>query len=104
MGRLVVAVQPPRSHSLVFFTSWALRHTPWALQALSMVLFRSPFLGLNRTRHSLTRWMTGPRSCLNTRLKKQSTNWMHVTAKPTDILGGAMNVRQLLFRPTRSLY
>jgi phytoene dehydrogenase-like protein len=57
---------------------------PWALQALSMVLFPSPFLGFNRTRHSLTRWMTGERSYLNTRLKKQSTNWMHVTAKHTD--------------------
>ena len=33
--------------------------------------------------YSLTRWMTGPRSCLNARLKKQSTNWMHVTAKHT---------------------
>jgi len=64
-----------------FFTTWALRHTLWALQALSMVLYPSPFLGLNRTRHSLTHWMTGPRSCLNTRLKKQRTNWMHVTAK-----------------------
>jgi len=28
-----------------------------------MVLFPSPFLGSNRTRHSLTRWTTGPRSC-----------------------------------------
>jgi len=67
-----------------FFTTWALRPTPWALQALSMVLFLSPFLGFNRTRHSLTRWMTGPRSYLNTRLKKPSTNWMRVTAKHTD--------------------
>src|SRR5271167_4629559 len=63
-----------------FLHDLALRHTPWALQALSMVLFPSPFLGFNRTRHSLTRWMTGPRSCLNTRLKKQSTNWMHVNS------------------------